>query len=103
MPVRHRRRDGRENCRLSYQQLVQNLVFAPLGGIAAFGNPGLAAKPQPWGHKQTMFGTVTEVTTADAVNTTPLAIEPAGEHRHRCRTGAFSPCSASPIAPATRA
>ena len=62
-----------------YQQLVQDLVFAPLGGVAAFGNPGLAAAPQPWGHKQTMFATVTEVTPADAVYTTPLAIEPAGD------------------------
>ncbi len=63
----------------SYQQLVQELVFAPLGGHAAFGNPGLAATPQPWGHKQTRFGTVAEVTPADAIYTTPLAIEPAGD------------------------
>ena len=62
-----------------YQQLVQELVFAPLGGDAAFGNPGLAAKPQPWGHKRTVFGTVTEVTPADPIYTTPLAIEPAGD------------------------
>ena len=62
-----------------YRQLVQELVFAPLGGDAAFGNPGLAAKPQPWGHERTMIGTVMEVTPADAVYTTPLAIEPAGD------------------------
>jgi CubicO group peptidase (beta-lactamase class C family) len=62
-----------------YRQLVQDLVFTPLGGHAAFGNPGLAATPQPWGHVRTMFGTVTEVSPANAVYTTPLAIEPAGD------------------------
>ena len=62
-----------------YQQLIQELVFGPLGGHAAFGNPGLAATPQPWGHTRTILGTVTEVTPADAVYTTPLAIEPAGD------------------------
>lgn len=62
-----------------YRQLVQELVFAPLGGHAAFGNPGLAAAPQPWGHARTIFGTVVEVTPADPVYTTPLAIEPAGD------------------------
>jgi D-alanyl-D-alanine carboxypeptidase len=62
-----------------YRQLVERLVFARLGGHAAFGNPGLAAEPQPWGHIRTMLGTVTEVTPASAVYTTPLAIEPAGD------------------------
>jgi D-alanyl-D-alanine carboxypeptidase len=62
-----------------YRQLVQQLVFARLGGQAAFGNPGLAAEPQPWGHIRTMLGTVTEVTPANPVYTTPLAIEPAGD------------------------
>lgn len=62
-----------------YRQLVQDLVFAPLGGHAAFGNPGLAATPQPWGHTRTMFGTVAEVSPANVVYTTPLAIEPAGD------------------------
>ena len=62
-----------------YRQLVQDLVFAPLGGHAAFGNPGLATTPQPWGHVRTLIGMVTEVTPADAVYTTPLAIEPAGD------------------------
>ena len=62
-----------------YRQLVEQLVFAPLGGHGAFGNPGLAAEPQPWGHKRTTFGTVTEITPADTVYTTPLAIEPAGD------------------------
>ena len=62
-----------------YRQLVQELVFAPLGGNAAFGNPGLAATPQPWGHTRTILGTVTEVTPTDIVYTTPLAIEPAGD------------------------
>jgi CubicO group peptidase (beta-lactamase class C family) len=62
-----------------YRQLVEQLVFAPLGGHAAFGNPGLAAEPQPWGHIRTMFGTAREVTPDDAVYTTPLAIEPAGD------------------------
>ena len=62
-----------------YRQLVQQLVFAPLGSHAAFGNPGLAAEPQPWGHIRTIGGTVMEVTPANAVYTTPLAIEPAGD------------------------
>jgi len=63
----------------AYRQLVQELVFAPLGGHAAFGNPGLAAEPQPWGHIRTVAGTVTEVTPAILLYTTPLAIEPAGD------------------------
>lgn len=62
-----------------YRQLVQELVFAPLGGQAWFGNPGLAATPQPWGHARTIFGRVAEVSPGDAVYTTPLAIEPAGD------------------------
>jgi CubicO group peptidase (beta-lactamase class C family) len=61
-----------------YRQLVQQLVFARLGGYAAFGNPGLAADPQPWGHIRTILGT-REVTPENAVHTTPLAIEPAGD------------------------
>jgi CubicO group peptidase (beta-lactamase class C family) len=61
-----------------YRQLVQQLVFARLGGYAAFGNPGLAAEPQPWGHIRTIPGTF-EVTPANPVYTTPLAIEPAGD------------------------
>jgi D-alanyl-D-alanine carboxypeptidase len=62
-----------------YRHLVQELVFAPLGGHVAFGNPGLAATPQPWGHTRTISGTVVEVAPADAVYTTPLAIEAAGD------------------------
>ena len=62
-----------------YRQLVQELVFAPLGGNAAFGNPGLAATPQPWGHTRSSLGTRTEVAPTDVVYTTPLAIEPAGD------------------------
>ena len=62
-----------------YRQLVQELVFAPLGGRAAFGNPGLAPTPQPWGHTRTILGTVTEVAPDNAIYTTPLAIEPAGD------------------------
>jgi CubicO group peptidase (beta-lactamase class C family) len=62
-----------------YRQLVQRLVFAPLGGRAAFGNPGLAAGPQPWGHIRTIPGTIREVTPENLVYTTPLAIEPAGD------------------------
>jgi D-alanyl-D-alanine carboxypeptidase len=62
-----------------YQQLVQQLVFDRLGGHAAFGNPGLAAEPQPWGHVRTLLGSVTEVEPANVVYTTPLAIEPAGD------------------------
>ena len=62
-----------------YPQLVQQLVFDRLGGHAAFGNPGLAAKPQPWGHIRTILGAAIEVAPANAVYTTPLAIEPAGD------------------------
>jgi CubicO group peptidase (beta-lactamase class C family) len=62
-----------------YKQLVQELVFAPLGGHAAFGNPGLAATPQPWGHMRARSGTIVEVAPADPVYTTPLAIEAAGD------------------------
>jgi hypothetical protein len=65
--------------RSPYRQLVQQLIFAGLGGSAAFGNPGLAAEPQPWGHIRTMAGTLMEVTPANLVYTTPLAIEPAGD------------------------
>ena len=62
-----------------YRQLVQELVFSPLGGHAEFGNPGLAATPQPWGHTRTALGTIREVAPDDPVYTTPLAIEPAGD------------------------
>jgi CubicO group peptidase (beta-lactamase class C family) len=62
-----------------YRRLVQELVFSRLGGQAEFGNPGLAATPQPWGHTRTIFGTLVEVSPADPVYTTPLAIEPAGD------------------------
>lgn len=62
-----------------YRELVQELVFAPLGGHAAFGNPGLAAESQPWGHIRTMPGTVMEVMPAYPTYTTPIAIEPAGD------------------------
>ena len=62
-----------------YRQLVQELVFGPLGGRAAFGNPGLAAEPQPWGHIRTVFGTITELPPADTTYTTPFAIESAGD------------------------
>ena len=62
-----------------YRQLVQDLIFTPLGGEAAFGNPGLAATPQPWGHVRTGFGKVVEVLPAAEIYSTPLAIEPAGD------------------------
>jgi CubicO group peptidase (beta-lactamase class C family) len=64
---------------LPYRQLVEQLVFARLGGHAAFGNPGLAAEPQPWGHIRTTAGAVTEVTPVYPLYTTPLAMEPAGD------------------------
>ena len=54
-------------------------MFARLGGQAGFGNPGLAATPQPWGHTRTILGTVVEVSPVASVYTTPLAIEPAGD------------------------
>lgn len=61
----------------SYRQLVEDLVFAPLGGHAAFGNPGLDAALQPWGHVRMLFGKVTEVAPADEHYTTPPVIESA--------------------------
>lgn len=60
-----------------YPELVERLVFAPIGAHVAFGNPGLAAEPQPWGHR-TILGAVVEVPPAAPLYTTPLAIEPAG-------------------------
>jgi CubicO group peptidase (beta-lactamase class C family) len=62
-----------------YRQLVQALVFGPLGGQASFGNPGLAPTPQPWGHTRTILGGLSEVRPDDPTYTTPLAIEPAGD------------------------
>jgi D-alanyl-D-alanine carboxypeptidase len=63
----------------AYRELAQQLVFGPLGAVAAFGNPGRAADSQPWGHTRTFFGSLMEVAPADPVYTTPLAIEPAGD------------------------
>lgn len=65
--------------RQPYQQLVQELVFTPLGGRAAFGNPGLASRRQPWGHTTTVFGAVAEVSPNNSEFTNPLAIEAAGD------------------------
>jgi CubicO group peptidase (beta-lactamase class C family) len=62
-----------------YRTLVQDLVFGPLAGRAGFGNPGLAATSQPWGHVRSAFGTITEVSPDNLVYTTPLAIEAAGD------------------------
>lgn len=60
-----------------YRDLVERLVFAPIGARAAFGNPGLAAEPQPWGHRKGL-GAVVEVPPAAPLYTTPLAMEPTG-------------------------
>jgi CubicO group peptidase (beta-lactamase class C family) len=60
-----------------YQQLVQNLVFGPLGGHAAFTNPG-AETPQPWGHIRPLSGALVEVSPTSRAYTVPFAIEPAG-------------------------
>ena len=61
-----------------YRELVERLVFAPIGARVAFGNPGLAAEPQPWGHRR-IAGAVAEVPPTAPLYTTPLAIEPAGD------------------------
>ena len=61
-----------------YPELVDRLVFAPIGARVAFGNPGLAAEPQPWGHRR-ILGAVAEVPPAAPAYTTPLAIESAGD------------------------
>jgi CubicO group peptidase (beta-lactamase class C family) len=61
-----------------YRELVERLVFERIGARVAFGNPGLAVEPQPWGHRR-IFGGVAEVPPAAPLYTTPLAIEPAGD------------------------
>lgn len=61
-----------------YRELVERLVFAPIGARVAFGNPGLAAEPQPWGHR-TILGAVVEVPPAAPLYTIPFAFEPAGD------------------------
>ncbi|HVH58548.1 MAG TPA: serine hydrolase domain-containing protein [Vicinamibacterales bacterium] len=61
-----------------YRELVERLVFAPIGARVAFGNPGLAGEPQPWGHRR-ILGAVVEVPPAAPLYTIPLAIEPAGD------------------------
>jgi CubicO group peptidase (beta-lactamase class C family) len=61
-----------------YRELVERLVFAPIGARVAFGNPGLAPERQPWGHRR-ILGAVAEVPPAASLYTTPLAIEPAGD------------------------
>ena len=61
-----------------YRELVERRVFAPIGARAAFGNPGLAAEPQPWGHR-TFLGAIVEIPPTFPGYTTPLAIEPAGD------------------------
>jgi CubicO group peptidase (beta-lactamase class C family) len=60
-----------------YGELVQRLVFAPIGAHVAFGNPGLAPEPQPWGHRK-FLSAVVEVAPAAPLYTTPPAIEPSG-------------------------
>ena len=62
----------------AYRELVDRLVFAPIGARIAFGNPGLAAEPQPWGHRR-IRNTVVEVPPAAPLYTTPVAIEGAGD------------------------
>ena len=62
-----------------YRELVERLVFAPIAARAAFGNPGLSAEPQPWGHRRIPGGAVIEVQPANPLYTTPLAFEPAGD------------------------
>lgn len=62
-----------------YRRLVEQLVFAPLGAEAAFGNPGLAAAPQPWGHVRSRPGPVNEVSPEHPFFVTPVAIEAAGD------------------------
>ena len=61
-----------------YRELVERRVFAPIGARAAFGNPGLAAESQPWGHR-TFLGSIVEVPPASPPYTTPLALEPSGD------------------------
>jgi CubicO group peptidase (beta-lactamase class C family) len=63
----------------TYQQLVSDLVFAPLGGRAAFGNPGLDAVPQPFGHVRGFFGRVKIVAPNDPDSTPPKVLEPSGD------------------------
>jgi len=62
-----------------YRELVERLVFAPIAARAAFGNPGLATEPQPWGHRRLPGGAVIDVLPANPLYTTPLAFEAAGD------------------------
>ena len=60
-----------------YRQLVQELVFAPLGGQAGLGiRP---AQPRNRGDTREPFSARGGGSPADAAYTTPLAIEPAGD------------------------
>lgn len=63
----------------SYQQLVQDLVFTPLGVRAAVGNPSRSTTPQPSGHVRAPSGVIVEILPASLLYTTPPAIEPAGD------------------------
>ena len=77
-----------------YPQLVQQLVFARLGGHAAFGNPGLSAEPQPWGHMRTILARSRRSHRRTRfIRPLSRSNRPA-THRHRCRTtGAFCSCT----------
>jgi CubicO group peptidase (beta-lactamase class C family) len=63
----------------SYEQLVDDLVFTPIGGHALFGNPGLDRSPQPWGHVRGHFGKVREVLPTEQEFTVPRVFEAAGD------------------------
>jgi CubicO group peptidase (beta-lactamase class C family) len=62
-----------------YEQLVDDLVFTPIGGHALFGNPGLDRSPQPWGHVRGHFGKTREVLPTEQEFTVPRAFEAAGD------------------------
>ena len=85
------RRDGRANRRFPVSATRPAAGVRPPRRPRGVWQSWTRGQPQPWGHSQTVLGTVTEVTPAHAVYTTPLAIEPAGDASPSMQDyGAFS-------------
>jgi CubicO group peptidase (beta-lactamase class C family) len=63
----------------SFHDLVQDLVFGPLGGRIAFGHPAADDPHQPWGHDRGLFGRIHSVSPTNKDYDIPIALEPAGD------------------------
>jgi CubicO group peptidase (beta-lactamase class C family) len=63
----------------SFHELVQELVFGPLGGRIAFGHPAADDPHQPLGHDRGLFGRIHSVSPTDKDFDIPIALEPAGD------------------------